>query len=459
MRRIRLILSLALVAALLPAAAVCAQEEAGEVDSPPTLADAGKAELATLDQFIQSPSWTKRAIAAVRLQRYFCVDSRDRLVALLRDSSWQVRCFAIHSLARRRIPAEPDWFATEQEPRVLRTALRHRYEIDPERLDRGVRYLADTANLENWLLAAELAAAGGDEELKKVGREAAKRVILRMSRAEGGLFSPRLAVITGHEDLRRTHRWKRWMIGPGRIFELQPGYVIDEGDEPIEPSLIAQLDSDRFAALEDYMEQLSTREVDLAICLDCTASMSGELSAAQAGIDDLMLFVGDVVKAFRFALVAYRDRRDRDFETKGWDFTTSGAEARQWLWLLSAYGGGDRPEAVYPAMKLACMQLSWRPEHDKILIVIGDAPPHVGYGSHCVELARRGAEIEMTTHAIEAEGEEVEYFADIARAGEGRVVSLEDDDLLIPEIAGLTLGEIFEPEFREFFRTYLGLCR
>jgi len=40
-------------------------------------------------------------------------------------------------------------------------------------------------------------------------------------------------------------------------------------------------------------------------------------------------------------------------------------------------------------------------------------------------------------------------------------VSLPDggSDSLIVEIAGLTLGERFENPMREFFRTYLELCR
>ncbi|MDY7000062.1 MAG: vWA domain-containing protein, partial [Actinomycetota bacterium] len=241
-------------------------------------------------------------------------------------------------------------------------------------------------------------------------------------------------------------------------FAVHPAYAIPEGDEPLEPSLIAGLPPERFAGLQDYIEKLRQRQVDLAICLDCTASMSGEISAAQAGVDDLMLFVGDVVGSLRMGLVAYRDRHDK-FETRYWDFTTSIDEARRRLWELSAEGGGDTEESVHLAMHAAYTKLSWVPEHTKVLIVVGDAPPHVGYGTSCIEMAARGATNDLITHTIEAEGKEVKHFAEIAEAGEGRCVSLEDDDLLIPEIAGLTLGEQFEDEFREFFAMYLYLCR
>jgi len=38
-------------------------------------------------------------------------------------------------------------------------------------------------------------------------------------------------------------------------------------------------------------------------------------------------------------------------------------------------------------------------------------------------------------------------------------VSLADDDQLIPEITGLTLGDTFGEEFQELFSIYLELCR
>ena len=186
--------------------------------------------------------------------------------------------------------------------------------------------------------------------------------------------------------------------------------------------------------------------------------MSGEIAAAQGGIDDLMLFVGDVVSTLRMGIVAYRDRRDK-FETRAWDFTTSIDEARARLWQLEADGGGDRRESVYEAMQRAYTGLTWMKDHTKVMILIGDAPPHVGRGAGCIDLAGRAAQVLVTTHVIQCEGEDVQHFAEIAEAGGGTCVSLEDDDLLIPEIAGLTIGGVFEDEFREFFDMYLWLCR
>ncbi len=425
------------------------------------LARAPRLEQQTLRRLLGADAaWPRRAIAAMRLERYGCADSESLLGDLLADPAWQVRAYAIRTLGRRRIKAEPTWLATESQPQVLRAALRHRYSVPIERLTRGVRTLARSRDLEDKMLSVELGIASGDEELAGLARETARKVILRMRRTDAGSLSPRLATVTGQRDMRRAHRWQRWLLKVGRGFAVRPAYSIPEAGRPIEPSLLARLDSERFSALERYVEQLGTRKVDLAICLDCTASMWAELSEAQGGIDDMMLFVGDVVGSLRVGLVAYRDQRD-EFETRGWDFTSDIEEARRHLWSLTAEGGGDGPEAVFPALKLAYTKLTWLPSHTKVLILIGDGPPHVGYGTQCVQMAERAARADLTTHVIQTTRNDrpVKHFPQIAEAGGGRCLWLAADDSLVAEIAGLTLGGRFEEEFREFFETYLELCR
>ena len=452
-----------LLAAALPAAPVAGGGGAGEAvgGAANTLAEAPKIERQTLERLLHGDSWPRRAIAAMRLERYTCPDSGQILEDLRTDDAWQVRAYAIRTMGRRRLEVAETTFDTEDEPRVLRAALRYGYDTDLQRLGRGVRFLSRSRDLEDLMLAVELGAASDDPQLAELAGELARKIILRMSRAQSGALSPRLAAVTGEADLRRHYRWKKWLRRQGREIPLEAARMIPESPQvPIEPGLLASIEPEQLAALESYIDDLSRRSVDLTICLDCTASMSGELAEAQGGIDDLMLFAGDVVSSLRVALVAYRDRRD-EFETRGWDFTTDIDLARRRLWSLTASGGGDTPEAVYPALRFAYGQLSWRPSHTKVLVLVGDAPPHVGQGVHCVRLAGWAAGLGCTTHVIEARRRNVKHFPEIAAAGGGRCVALENrgGDSLIVEIAGLALGERFEGELREFFRTYLELCR
>lgn len=452
--------------------AVCARAQqdappSGEVnpDAPRPmrlkLADAPLVEKQTLTSLLKSESWPRRAIAATRLERYDDQDARTILTNLLNDPQWQVRCFAIRSLGRMRIPIDPTWIASEDNPRVLRTLLRHRYRVDADRIRRGVEALAKSNDLNDKLMAAELGAASGDAQLEKLANETARTIILRMNRTDAGL-SPRLAAITNVENPHRAHLWQQWLMKKGRSFETIGVFAVDDTTNPVAPGELSQLEPETFSDLEQYIKQLGDRDIDLAIVIDCTASMSGELSQAQGEIDGMMLFVGDVVRSLRVGIVAYRDHKDK-FTTKGWEFTSDIQEASRNLWTLSADGGGDGPELVYEALKSAHSDLSWIREHDLILVLIGDAPPHVGFGQWCVDMTKRAHEdVKLTTHVIEADGrddQQVKHFAEIAAAGGGQYVPLGENDSLVVEVTGLTLGKRFKDEMGAFFRTYLDLCR
>lgn len=422
------------------------------------LASVRPAERAILDALLAADTWPHRAIGVMRLERYGCAESAALLAGFLQDPAWQVRVYAIRSLGRRRVPAAPDWFLNEDDPRVVRAAMRHRYAVDPERVARGVRYLSRTRNLTDAMLAIELAVGTGREEDREVALELFERIINRMGRGEAGRLGPRLAQVADAPPLRERLDWQRWYQGHRRENPLGPGYLVPDGAAPLPPGRIAALTGRQFAALSTYLGDLASRDIDLALCIDTTASMGGELAEAQGGIDDLMIFANDVARSLRFGVVAYRDQKD-EYETLAWDLTGDIAEARSHLWGLDAAGGGDRPESVYPALQLAFKKMSWRAGSTQVVVVVGDAPPRVGTVSHCEALAQRGAELNMTTHTIEAKGRPVPGFDVIAAAGGGECVSLGAQRSLVLEITGLTLGRRFDAELGEFFEAYLALCR
>ena len=484
------------------------------------LDDAPAEERATLDQLLGSSAWPRRVIALMRLQRFDCEESANMITLGLDDPRPQVRSFATLILAHRRIPQGEQWFVDERDPKVIRNALRAGYAIDSPRLTRGVAALAKSSALDDKLTAAELALAAKDPELKELAKELIKTVILRMDDSEAGSLSPRLSRITSGEDVRRDFRWRNWYrkhrndlgLQSGGYFPTQRMMAEGESLPASTPSIedlpeVAQLKLEDFMVLAEHLEELASKPLDLAIVIDCTASMSGEIADAQGGVDDLMLFAADVCQGIRVGVAGYRDRRSKDFEQIGWDLTPSIAEAREHLWKLSALGGGDRPELVDKGLELAYKKMSWNPEHRGIVVLVGDAPPHPGRGKGCITMARSALALGVTTHVIgcdpliqdskeedkEDTTEEVvepgdkaypsdivegapvttgptrrrrskvrqaiEFFPEIAAAGKGRVVNLDRDERLVPEIAGLIVGEEFEEPLVEFFTVYLQLCQ
>jgi Mg-chelatase subunit ChlD len=446
-------------------------------------------EMAALAELLGGKTWARRALGVMRLESMPSAIAGPRLAAALADPAWQVRSFAAAVSSRRgELERLDERLKVEPHPLVVRTLLRGRARGDEIRLARGIEQLLASGDDAERLLGVELALASGLDALAERAEDVFVSIVLRMTAAEAGRLSPRLAEISRADDLRRDHRWRSWLRRNRGRLELDGAWlrpartaVSDEdvggaSREPAAapigpPNAIAALEPRSFVGLVEYVRELAERRVDLAVAIDCTASMSGELAEVQGGLDDLMLFVGDVCADLRIGVVAYRDRRDR-FETLPMDFTGSLAQARTFLWRLTAEGGGDRPEAVRPALERLFREFSWSPDRTGVVVLVGDAPPHPGHGAACIDLAKRAAAVGITTHAISAapplEDEEApargrrgppEHFPEIAAAGGGRLVELAEDDSLVAEIAGLTIGGRFEEALGGFFEAYLAVCR
>ena len=480
------------------------------------LASAQEEEQESIHALLGSDAWPRRAIAVLRLQRFDCPESANLLEMALADPAPQVRSFAITTLAHRNHPQGIRWLKEENDPKVIRSMLRCGYQLETERLRRGVSALARSSKLQDKLTAAELGLASGEEDLAELAEELLRTVILRMNDAEAGSFSPRLARITSGPDIRRDYKWRMWYqkhrnnMGIDDAIYLSPRPQFDPDaavaatpSHPGDLSEIARIPFEKFTQLASHLEKLAEKPLDLAIVIDCTASMSGEIADAQGGLDDLMVFTGDVCKGVRVGVAGYRDRRAKDFEQIGWDFSSSITVAREHLWKLSALGGGDRPELVDKGLQIAYRNMTWNPIHRGIVVLVGDAPPHPGRGTYCVNMARAARGRGVTTHVIGCDPsiqdsepaeetdpteefeeahpydtekgvparskpakrtrrpgrEKIEFFQEIAAAGGGRVVNLDRDERLVPEIAGLIVGKEFEEPLVQFFTIYMQLCR
>ena len=413
------------------------------------LAEASAEEALALNRLASARSWTSRALACMRLERYDCVASAGRLTSFTGDSSWRVRAYAYACLARRGILVPTETIEAERDPRVLRAILRGRYEVAQSSIDTRIASIEKSLNLYEATVALEILAAaqfGGahtppDPLVVERMTELLKRIILRMNRAEGGSLSSRLAAITSGNDSARSYRWQEWYRKSRKDPGYEPSALVPSrpsGARLVERNRVADLSTPQFVAFETYLAAIAIRPMDLAILIDCTASMSREISDAQANIDELVDFLGSVTGGLRLGIVGYRDDSD-GWETKAWDFTTSLDEARERLWNLSAEGGGDTPESVYAAMKLALTKLSWLkdplpPAEPPIraCVIVGDAPPHVGEGKLCVDLAKRGFASGVRFYGIIARDAESNLKSEDQGDDQGDDQGEDQGDVLVP---------------------------
>jgi hypothetical protein len=80
----------------------------------------------------------------------------------------------------------------------------------------------------------------------------------------------------------------------------------------------------------------------------------------------------------RFGVVSYRDHppQDRSYVTKVFDFSENIKRVHKLISSLKPSEGGDTPEAVADGIFDARTKLSWERDSYKVLLLVGDAPPH-----------------------------------------------------------------------------------
>jgi hypothetical protein len=132
---------------------------------------------------------------------------------------------------------------------------------------------------------------------------------------------------------------------------------------------------------EPLEPQRTAIPLDLAIVLDTTGSMGGEISKFQTTIDSIVERINNLPQkpSLRLGLVAYRDQEEA-YVTKVHAFTDSAGEFRRSLNELSAGGGGDMPEDMEAALKDTLGKLTWREDSAlRLSFVVADAAPHTDY--------------------------------------------------------------------------------
>lgn len=125
---------------------------------------------------------------------------------------------------------------------------------------------------------------------------------------------------------------------------------------------------------------LASTKLDVAFVVDTTGSMKDDIRAVKDSLSEIVSHITSRTKdlEIRFGIVSYRDHppQDRSYVTKVFDFTESVKRVQKLISELRPSEGGDTPEAVADGLYDARTKLSWEREAYKVLLLVGDAPPH-----------------------------------------------------------------------------------
>ncbi len=173
-------------------------------------------------------------------------------------------------------------------------------------------------------------------------------------------------------------------------------------------------------------------QLDLLFLVDATGSMDDEIDKLKASMADIADQIGRLpaAPAVRYGLVAFRDQGDA-FVVRTNDFTPDLWAFQRNLAALRAAGGGDEPEALNEALHRSLYDLHWRTDDTvRLIILVGDAPPHIDYGwenfnyaTDLIEAVRQGIKIfPVGASNLSPDGEYV--FRQLAQFTGGKFVFL-----------------------------------
>ncbi len=123
----------------------------------------------------------------------------------------------------------------------------------------------------------------------------------------------------------------------------------------------------------------TTSGLDLCFIVDTTGSMGDDIENAKENMVDILGKLSEKTPDYRVALVDYRDFPERagysDYPSKvQLNFSSDNDAIVDAINALSLGSGGDWKETVYSGIHSA-LGLDWRPRSQKIIIILGDAPP------------------------------------------------------------------------------------
>ncbi len=205
----------------------------------------------------------------------------------------------------------------------------------------------------------------------------------------------------------------------------------------------------------EHIQSLRSEGLDVVFLFDSTSSMSDILATAKENISWMITVLHALVPGFRLGIATYRDYGD-EFVVQGQDLSVGRYRLMTYLDTIRAVGGGDPEEAVLAGLRY-CEDMEWKPGAQRVVVLIGDAPPHRREARDATAVARQIHRAGGTVHAVVTfdpkgkrtdplDAEAVRTFKDIARSGGGTFASLARTRDLVPELLVLSFGERWREE-------------
>lgn len=220
----------------------------------------------------------------------------------------------------------------------------------------------------------------------------------------------------------------------------------------------------------EFAERKGIGEIDLVFLVDETGSMGSHIEEVKRRLLEIIdaIRAAALCKSLRMGLVSFRDHppEDSSYPSRALPLTFELDTIRDGVLRLQASGGGDGPESLTDGI-YDVVRLNWRPRAAKVVVLVGDAPPHgveptgdsfpngCPCGHHWFVQAENCREMGIVVHTvgclptISGYAGAVDVFKTIAKTSRGLYLPLSEVSLLIPLITGVAEAELDRQRIEE----------
>ena len=200
------------------------------------------------------------------------------------------------------------------------------------------------------------------------------------------------------------------------------------------------------------VSRLKSEGLDIVIVFDSSGSMQGEIDQVKSKIQRIGNALLGMIQKTRISICTYRDKGD-EYVVKGLPLTNKIGDVVTYLSKINARGGGDKPEAVDAGLQWAIKENQFRRSARKIILLFGDAPPHVDKNIACQKWAsdfrnkQRGIVSTVTCRRMEP----LQEFDAIAKIGGGESFLTTNERQIMKQLMVLVFGSEHRSKVIEAF--------
>jgi len=156
-----------------------------------------------------------------------------------------------------------------------------------------------------------------------------------------------------------------------------------------------------------FIGELRRKGLDVVLVIDGTGSMNLIIEDVKAKMGQLIQSIHRLVPIARVGVVVFGGKGEK---LDSQPLTLSPQKLEDFLSHISAKGGGEWEEDTYGACEFAINKMDWKPYAKKVVVLVGDSPPHKEDFQPLIQLIHKFKDENGTFNTVDVAAEEHERF-------------------------------------------------